>query len=314
MDNETQQTIEELERIWRARRQMLSERRPLPSFIRSIESTEAFFIIAPTMLPYKQVVPERLFSILNGMYRLRFQTPESIVQAIREFSIDPSRLDLMGQLRFVLNSDDPTPVFDNGRFPVGTDDLVPISRLAFTGESILAGVSGHTEIAELLVAEAFEALWRAAGATKRWEDRDVQDSIQLKSYGTATKVNLGFDPMQLLSSNVREYFKLRILGEERLGAAMVARSSNDNFEVSHDVVCALSFDELHLKVRTFNQRTGRPDDATIKFSVRTRDEAGRGIIVIVTELSIEKHIDFILGLIDTIGNSKEAESHPDAMP
>ena len=222
--------------------------------------------------------------------------------------MNPAKLDVLEQLKFLLNRDRPTVEFENGRFPVGPSNFVPITRLVFSGEMILAGVVGHTAVAELLVSESFEALWKAAGASKRWEDEDVQHNIEMRSYGSATKVDLGFDPMQFLAPGVREYLEETIVnGEDPLGAAMGRRSAYDAFAPSKEVVCSLSLDELDFNVRTFNKRTGRSDELTVRFSVRTRDEAGRGVLTVITELPIDEHVRFVHGLVEAVADGKQTK-------
>jgi hypothetical protein len=62
--------------------------------------------------------------------------------------------------------------------------------------------------AETLVAEAYEELWLAAGAElgwRTWTNKDVEDSIQMKSFSAETKVDLGFDPLAFFDETVMNY-------------------------------------------------------------------------------------------------------------
>jgi len=275
-----------------------------PRFVRSIERTETVVTLDRDILPYRVVDAGTLVGLLVSRFRLKLKSPEGLAEVMQQRGAEQARLGTEGVVKFLLSQEPVMLVFEDGRFPLEGGNFVAINSLVFATEHILANVSGHTAIGEVLVAEAFEALWEAAGGIKRWESRDVQDRIQLKSFGTVTKVDLGFNPLRLLAGDALAYFNQTIVeGPERLGAAMVARSAYDNFAAPSDVACTLTLDELHLKVSVFDTRTGRQETARVRFSVASKDEQGRGIIDIVTELPLDKHVQFVQGLIEHIGKA-----------
>ena len=244
-------------------------------------------------MPYRKVDGHKLASVLSERYGLSLVTP-NFLQQLEKVQARPSTEE-GGFVNLVMQRESPSLEFTGGRFPTGRASFIDIINLSFNEEIILAEVGGLTEVAETLIAETFEAIWRASGAARSWQSKEVQDNVQMKSFGTHTKVNLGFSPMKLFSKNIEEYLRESI---KEYGPSMIAVSKYDNFAPSHNVHAVLSLDELHFRVNVFNVVTGRAQSSIVRFSIVTKDEQGRGIIDVTSELPFDRHVAFIKGFIE----------------
>lgn len=268
----------------------------LPHFIRSINSTEAMVTIDPKLLPYKKVNGQQLADEITQKYQLVLETPDIVNQLIR-VNAPNIPTDMGGRIELAMEQDSVSVEFVQGRFPTGGPDFVDINSLSFGSESIQANVSGLTDVAETLIAEAFEALWRASGAFKSWSSKDVSERIQMKTFATNTKTDFKKDLTSLFDESVRYYLQS---SANNLGPHMIGLSTHNGFGPSTQVKTVLTLDELHFRASTFNLLTGRSQIALLRFSVRTRDEQGRGIIDVMSQLPFDKHVEFLSGLIEAL--------------
>ena len=105
---------------------------------------------------------------------------------------------------------------------------------------------------------------------------------------------------RLVNANFAEYMTAQMNDGEQVGARMSAYSRYDDFKPSNDLVASWSFDDLVLKTHVFNKTTGRPETSSIRISTRTKDERGRGIVEISSQLPFDDHARFIQALVESL--------------
>ena len=122
-----------------------------------------------------------------------------------------------------------------------------------------------------------------------------------KSFAYHTKTNLGGNLLYVFNEGVRQYLQN---AASDLGPQMTGLSAYDGFGPSSNVHTVLTLDELHFRASMFNLLTGRADSALLRLSVANKDEQGRGIIDVISQLPFDKHVEFLGGLIAALGRSK----------
>jgi hypothetical protein len=187
--------------------------------------------------------------------------------------------------------------FENGRFQKTASDFDVIKSLSFNYESIHVNVGGVGEVAELVVADAAEMVWASTAVAKRWTE--IKQGVQLISYGTATYVDLGFPFEDLLHNDLNKFFKAQVIDGTKYASAMGAYSIRNSFKKTPSISAIYGLDDLTIKVFLFNTITGRSESVQIRFSVTSKDTIGTGIVLVVTEMPFETHINFI----DTLRNT-----------
>lgn len=302
MSNETDEALAAIEQEAEKRRNAVREKlkKAPPKIIKSIVKSEVFLTMNPRLLPLRLVDPNKLSQILKDKYMLSFDPPDYDAETIQRLGIDPRTLSDENLLAITLRPPHSQANFKDGRFPASPRDFVDINRLGFSRENILVDVAGRTDVAEVVIAEVFEILWEASGVIKPWDSPEVQDNIQLKAYGTQTKVALGADANTLINNLVVKYLDESINKGKKFGASMGSYSSYDDFEADQTKTCVWTLDELKIKVHCLSQITGRLETADICFNVTTKDEQGRGIVDVSTQLPFDIHVRFVQDLVTSL--------------
>ncbi len=301
-------TIEALEKEAARRRKEVTEKAnvPLPSRIKSIESTSVVCTIAPRMLPFEHVDVNRLEAALHETYHLRYRRPTpGNLGVLMSLGLDTSKLTDENVMMLAAKAPEPRLVFENGRYPTGQSRFVAIEEVLFSRENIAAKVSGITALAELVIAEAFDIFWQASGAVKEWGSPEVQEQLQMISYQTSTKVDFEGDVRKIMNKSVCDYLDGALSGPDGLGAKMTSCSRYDAFKPSANLVSSWTFDELYFRVHTFNSVTGRSETSLVHIDTQTRDEHGRGIALVTTELPFDDHSAFVDSLISAVQSMPE---------
>lgn len=280
------QALRDITEIAEQRRRLAqpSLSKSLPEWILEIGLTEALYTLSPRVLPLKQISFAALADILKRRYNVRFKRPD-----LGPFVPADVTDDQIGQS--ILASADPELTFTDGRFPRTTNDFVVIRRIQINDESILAGVQGTGEVADLIVAEVAEAIWGSAGVTKDWSS--IEPSVQLKAYGSGTIVDLGWPFEDMLSEGLRGFVQERITSDGGFANSMGRLSARHQFLPNGDFTSLATLSEVTLKVHLFDRKTGRPDSARLHFSVSTKDTEGTGIVLVSSELPFADHVQLL---------------------
>ncbi|MGA5184455.1 hypothetical protein ACPCBF_32570 [Streptomyces pseudogriseolus] len=268
-----------------------------PELIRSVESSEVIINIDPDELPYEDINYHELINGLKQRYKLRLDTTglqKILNNTPHSSTIQNLSDDEKAKLSYSVTE---KITFREGKFPgLGHDQYTPIYELTFHSQNLAAKVHGRTNIAELLIKEAFELAWDAAGMPRKWENEEVQREVATKSYGTHTKVDLGGNVLRLISPAPRHFLQDNLSANLRLGARMMARSALDGFEPPSDVAGTLSLDELVVRFAILDLKTGRMEAPKVKLTVMARNEMGGGVVDVVSELPFEDHVKLVEGL------------------
>lgn len=269
-----------------------------PDLIKAIRRSEVAFTIDPVMLPYSQMDFTLFRESLARAYNSKFKLPDlsHLQKALGTKSLLAITEDQAAQLLLGLN--DPTLIFENGRFPVSRNEVVTIPTIRLDDESVHVAVEGVSKIAELVVAEVVEAVWASTGVEKRWDE--VKQHIQLVKYGTATKVDLGFPAERFLHPTLRRFFDEHVIGGQKFAAAMGALSARDSFGPSPSAEAIYNLDELHVNFHRFDSLTGRYERTALRFSTVTKDDARTGVVVISSQLPFDQHVDCLIQLVEVM--------------
>ena len=287
---ESDETINALDKEAQKRREAVNIKaaKPLPEIIRSIQSTTVVYTVHPSILPFSLVDPQRLVLLIHQRFGLNFRHPE-YTSSLKNLGIDPSNITEEGILQFLFRGSKPQISFENGRYSTGPDFIL-IEDLAFGRETIAATVKGITDVAELVISESFSIFWEAAGAPKRWDNRETQKNIQLVSYRSVTDVELGFPSEMLLNIKLKEFLDSEIPKKCGIGVSMLPYSSYDKFSPNPNAVATWSFDRQIINVHVFDPINGINNTAQIDIDVTARGNRGRGVIELTTELPLDLHV------------------------
>lgn len=273
---------------------------PLPSYIKSVESTSVTYTFNPKILPFSLVDPKKLSENLKGKYKLRFKRPAIDPNVMKQLGIDPSNVTEDVMFTLLIDTEDPRLIFENGRYPTGPNSFVPIETVAFTDQNVLAKVSGVTEVAQVVIEDSFNLFWEASGGAKRWHSDDIQDNVHLVSFRTTTKADVAGNVRGLLNGGLCDYLDKNVAKEVCLGARMSAYSRYEDFKPSENLAATWSFDELSIQVHVFNTITGRSETSVINIDTRFKDERGRGIVEITTDLPFDDHVKLVEALVKIV--------------
>ena len=265
--------------------------RPLPEFVRTIESTTVIYTVDPDILPFALIEPAQLVALANKRFNLKFRHPQYDARLLENLGFDSTKMTEEGLLKFLLEVPRPEIRFQSGRYPTGPDTFVFIEELVFARETIAARVKGITEVAQLVIAEAFAIFWEAAGPAKRWDDRDTQQNVQLVSFQSVTNIDLGVTAEHLINPRLREFLDEGISKPGGIGTSMLAFSAYDRFQPNPNAVASWSFDQLVLNVHVFDTSCGRTNTAKIDLDTTSKGDRGRGVVELTTELPFDSHIE-----------------------
>ena len=275
-------------------------RSALPPHVLSIVDTSVTYVLSPALLPFGQLDGAKLKELLHTQYRLSFQPPEISLQQLGHLGVDPKRVTEDALFSYLLSLNEPQLIFRGGRYPTGPNAFVPIESLSFTSESIKARVAGVTDVADVVVADGFNLFWQAVGSPKKWDSAETRDLIQLVWYSTTTKADLGVAAERLLAPKLAAYLNNQLNDDTRLAARMSAYSRYDGFKPSQEVVATWSFDDITIQVHAFNRRTGRSETSKVGITTTTKDERGRGIVRIESQLAFDEHARFIQAIAESL--------------
>lgn len=273
------------------RREELAKRLavPLPDFVLSIEQAEVVFTIEPPQLPYAQADLKLLAGHMKRCYNLTFK-PSKYSLALLE---SKDEAEMLEQARTLLQEDgESTEIeFTDGRYVISPRDFVPIRSVTLNREAVHVSVRGQGIVAENIAKETVEALWSSTGTAKPWED--IKPFVQMISYGTATKVNLGIPLESFLSPALGNLLRTDAASPDGYARRMVGRSARDQFKPPKEAVATWTVDDITIFLHVFNTQSGRSEQSQFRLTVRTRDEEGSGIFAAVSELPLTEHIEFL---------------------
>ncbi|NNN35028.1 hypothetical protein HLK59_32630 [Streptomyces sp. S3(2020)] len=279
-----------------------------PGIIRLIESSEVAINIDPEVLPYEDedMDYEKFVNGMKERYGLHLDASEveTIIARTPGASLSSFRELAQGeQAKLAFRMTDRIRFID-GKFPgIGRDEYTPIRFMSFHSQNLGAQVHGRTNIADLLIKEAFELAWGATSTPRKWESEEVQREIALKSYGTHTKVDLGANIFGLIAPPLQEFLRRNLSEGLALGARMIGRSELDNFEPPSNVAGNVFLDDIILQYSIIDLATGRHESPKIKVRVMSKHELGTGVVDVISELPFEDHVKVVEGLASALSQT-----------
>ena len=184
-----------------------------PDFIGDVIDSEVAYGFHPRALPYQLADFIRFRSILEQEYRLKFKVPDVVPDLVEQLGSTPQAISKDAVGAWLFQSDSPKVGFVKGRLDMGKRRIVQIVHVYLDDESILVKVRGTTDAAELLIKDIAQYLWAAGEIEKPWEE--IESDLQSKTYGTSTRVRLGFQPSQLLSSGLSRFMDGEVVAGAR---------------------------------------------------------------------------------------------------
>ncbi|HRR41285.1 MAG TPA: hypothetical protein P5244_08650, partial [Syntrophales bacterium] len=208
-------------------------------------------------------------------------------------------IDDVGQYLFRL----PLPMakFTGGRLDITKRSLVEIEEVTFDRENIEVLVSDTTDIAELLIKDLVQYLWASAEADRSWEE--IEKNLQKKTFGTSTRVRLGFPPSQLLSPDFGKFIDEQVIAGPRYGRMMASRSDRDDFGPPQNSEESWFVDELQVMVSRYDKTSRTHENEIFRIGVGRKDFQGTDVVDIDSHLEFEEHVKFVEALIKQVSPS-----------
>lgn len=257
----------------------------LSEFVISIHQSEVLYTLEPSSLPFKYADLDSFANKLRELYSLTIQKQK------KEENQNP--------LAALIGDQQQTNVlvFESGRFKTQeSGDFIPIPKLTLTSEKVHIVLQGPSNAAKAILADVLEALWQSTGMPKPWSS--LEKSIQLVSYGTGTKVNLGIPLEKLIHPKFAKYLEDHWTQAGGFAEKMAHQSTLNNFQSPKGVSVGYAVDDLNFKFNIFDPVTGDSTRASLKFIVTAKHEYGKGIFLVVSELPFELHVKALAELRD----------------
>lgn len=255
-----------------------------------ILSTSVIYVMDPTALPYANVSAAKFISLMQEELGLSPKLPDVDMNKIRSFGISSESIDIVNLFDNIFKSDEPRIIFKDGKYRNNNDNDTLIKSVVMSSEHIALEVNKSTEEAERICKIVYNLFCTSGEFNFTWEK--AQDSVALKSYRTKTESFLGANANALISAKLTEAINNNLDSGIMLGPKMISRSKYDDFQPSSNVVSIWNLNQFSIRFSIFNKTTGRTESSDIDIDVRAKDDIGRGVVVISSELSYEDHIAF----------------------
>lgn len=275
-------------------------RREHPEFVLDIDVSEVIYTMPPRVLPLQHIDFERLTTQLYDKWGLVPDPSNLKLDAFLESrSLEEvaamRKLELMQQL---VRSNDPNVAFSSGKYPVSDFEFVPVLSVRLNFESVIVKVAGVSRVAEVVAAEAVEAVWAAAGAARPWSA--IEPHLQRVGYATGTRIDLGTPFEALLSAPTRTFLDEQMIAGPRYAAHMGHYHARPTLGPRPNAVCTYALDEVILRVSWFDPETGLNSTTNMKFTVTSKADYRSGIVRVWSELPYDIHVACLTGLIAAI--------------
>lgn len=251
-----------------------------PDFLIKVSQTEILYTIDPVALPFKLVNFDDFSKQLNDLYSLTTDRGNKVEETDDPISVITGQRPKANRIRFI-----------NGKFELSNRDFIEIQSLNFTHELVHVVLKGPSTIADVIIADAVEALWKCSGASKKWED--ISKSVQLKDYGTTTKVRLGVKLEEFLAPKLWEFIDNECLKGSSYAIHSAPKSYLNNFNAPEKIFANCVVDDINLLFNVFDTETGTSNKTSLKFSVVSNSEYGAGVYGVTSELPYELHIEML---------------------
>jgi hypothetical protein len=309
--DETAQTSSEslalVTEVARKRRQEAQEKvlKAPPAFIVDVRKSEATYGFHPRVLPFQLADFTKFRRTLEHEYHLKFVVPEEVPQLMEHITTGSSRkkIDVNAIGGFLFQSDSPKALFRKGRLDMGQRRIVQIDSVLLTVEEIFVGVRGTTEAAELLIKDVAQYLWAASGIERSWEE--IEPDVQSKTFGTSTRVKLGFSPEALFSDALCTFLEDSVISGPRYGRLMGRVSDRDAFGPPPQSREAYMLDELEIRVSRHDEGAFREESQSIRIGIGRRDLYGSDVVDCDTVLPYDQHCKFVQDFIQACGSTSK---------
>lgn len=278
-----------------------------PDSIVDVRSSQVNYGFHPRALPYKLAHFQTLRETLEKEYQLRFEVPQEVPDLLRKLArpaapqkkradnVPAFDLDIDEIGEYLFRMEHPVARFSGGRIDITKRSLVEVADVTFSYENISVTVSDTTDVAELLIKDLVQYLWASADADRSWGDLSAH--LQTKTFGTSTRVKLGFPPSALLNHAFCEFIDTDVVAGSRYGRFMGSRSDRDQFAPPGDSEESWYFDELHIRVSRYDRTSRTHGSQRFRIGVGRKDYQGTDIVDIDSVLAFDEHCKFIEKLI-----------------
>ena len=144
-------------------------------------------------------------------------------------------------------------------------------------------------------------LWASAEADRSWEE--IEKNLQKKTFGTSTRVRLGFPPSQLLSPDFGKFIDEQVIAGPRYGRMMASRSDRDDFGPPQNSEESWFVDELQVMVSRYDKTSRTHENEIFRIGVGRKDFQGTDVVDIDSHLEFEEHVKFVEALIKQVSPS-----------
>ena len=277
------ETTELLREISQERREKVVdavEGEETPDFLIKVSQTEILYTFDPVALPFKLVNFDDFSKQLKDLYSLSTDLGNQVEETDDPISVITGQKPKANRIRFI-----------NGKFELSNRDFIEIQSLNFTRELVHVVLKGPSTIADVIIADAVEALWKCSGASKKWED--ISKSVLLKDYGTTTKVRLGVKLEEFLAPKLWSFIDNECINGSRYAVQSTPKSYLNNFNAPDEVFANCFVDDINLLFSVVDKETGASSKIKLKFSIVANSEYGSGVYGVTSELPYELHIEML---------------------
>lgn len=269
-----------------------------PSFVLEILRSEVLFHVSSRGLPFSRINVMALFDILREKYRLELSESSELGKILS--SMGSTRVEEI--IRSLISGKNIDLEFKGGVFKLA-ESLVSIDSVRIHNEGVFVKVDSSTYAAESIAREILADLWVASGDEVAKEK--LEKHILLKTYGTATKIDLGFPFEALLSRKLIGFVENKIVNDGGYINGMGSRSSINNYGPPKEISTSYNLDDLELDFHRFDKQTGRVETATLRIGVMTRSEQRTGIVFISSQMELKEHCELLSDLLASLQEDTE---------
>lgn len=253
-------------------------------------ATTIIYTIDPVALSYSNCDVAVFIELLSSKLGLSVKLPDVDMDRMNSLGMNTHEIDLIKIYSAIFKSEEPRISFRNGSFSENSSVDYTITQVVLSSENLAVEVKAETDVCEKVCSIVYDAFCSASELKSNWNS--IQPYIAMKSFRTKTESFIGNNANKLLNPVVAEVLGDNLEGGLSFGSKMMARSKYDSFKPERDVVAIWNLNEINIRVSIFSKVTGRNEISTINMDVRAKDDIGRGVLVIQSEMPYEDHLAF----------------------
>ena len=251
------------------------------------------FNFDPLLFRSEAIDFQKLIADLSEKYGLIFEVPDIIqLEMKQDGGIGPKTFHRVLRSREGLNFKHGLVSYEQS----GDNTEVIIRQVNIHSQNITVALDGSTDQAEVIAQKIIMDLLENQGLNYSWSE--FKSRIGGISYKSTTQLDLGFEPLELFSSEMKRFVSMDLQGD--LGYKMADKPLDGPKTAVEDLVIKCAVDEVKFKISIFNKLTGDQDYFDFRLDVGDRRHRGTGYVVLTSQLNHEHHLQGTYNLIEKI--------------